>query len=153
MPQRNWLSDQSLKQLFDRALGVVFSIILLFTILTFVIGVVRLFFRVGDLMQFQGVTGGYLYVFSDVLTLFVLAELSRSLVDYFTEHRLRLTFVLDAGIVFVLRDLMIGLFEHKLGSEDIYALSTALLVLGIIRTAAAVVYQRSSRTIREPPGS
>ena len=80
---------------------------------------------------------------SEVLSLFVLIELSRSLVEYFSVNRLRLTFIVDAAIVFVLREVMIGLFETKLAVDKIYALSTLLLVLGLLRIGSIIVHQRS----------
>jgi len=93
----------------------------------------RLFLQVGVLIQSSGVTGSYLEIFTDVLTLFVLIELSRSLAEYFTSRRLQLTPVIDAGILFVLRHIMIELFHHRLDNQDILALSVLLLVLGLIR--------------------
>jgi len=131
-----------IKKLYDITIGFVFSIILLFITLTMVIGVVRLFFRIGALIEEGGITGNYLHIFTDVLTLFILIELSRSLFEYFTEHRLRLTPIIDAGIVFVLRHIMIDLFNHKLDSNSIYALSALLLVLGVIRFSTTLCYQR-----------
>jgi len=131
-----------IKKLYDITIGFVFSIILLFITLTIVIGVVRLFFRIGILIEEGGITGNYLHIFTDVLTLFILIELSRSLFEYFTEHRLRLTPIIDAGIVFVLRHIMIDLFNHKLDSNSIYALSALLLVLGVIRIGTTLCYQR-----------
>jgi len=53
-----------------------------------------------------------------------------------------LTFIIDAAIVFVIREMLIGLFKHELHSDMIYSLSVFLLVLGIIRTSAVIVYQR-----------
>ena len=72
----------------------------------------------------------------------MLVELSRSLVEYFKTHKLRLTFIIDAAIVFTVREILIGLFKHQLEANMIYALSVFLLVLGIIRTSAVIVYQR-----------
>jgi uncharacterized membrane protein (DUF373 family) len=107
-----------------------------------IIGVIRLFFRIGDLITNTGITGSYLYIFTDVLTLFVLIELARSLFEYFTTHRLRLIFIIDAGIVFILRHIMIDLFNHKLENETTYALGFLLLVLGVIRIGSTFTYQR-----------
>ena len=85
-----------------------------FILLGIAIGVLRLFLSLGDLLVLKRVSGSYLPIISDVLTLSILIELSRSLVDYFDVHRLRLTFIIDAGIVFVLRELMIKNFENKI---------------------------------------
>ena len=128
--------------LFNKVTGYIFGVILLFTTLALLIGSFRLFYGLYELVQKAGVTGNYLYIFSDVLTLVILLELSRSLFQYFMDHAIRLPVILDAGIVFVLRDIMIGLYEHKLKTDDIYALSFLILVLGVIRLGFGFYYVR-----------
>ena len=106
-------------------------------------------YRLGDLFQQGGITSNYLHIFSDVLTLFILIELSRSLFEYFSTHRLRLTPIIDAGIVFVLRHIMIDLFNHKLDTDSIYALSVLLLALGAIRVTTSISFDRSKASAHE----
>jgi uncharacterized membrane protein (DUF373 family) len=134
-------------KIFDRAINLIFGVLLLFITIGVAAGVVNLFLQLRDLVTNTDITGHYVRLVSDVLTLFVLIELSRSLVSHFDEHRLRLTFIADAGIVFVLREIMIQLFEHKISADEIYALSVLLLVLGCLRTAAVLVYQREKRLL------
>jgi len=134
--------SEQLNKIFNRAVNIVFAIILVFIILGIAIGAVQLFFSTWELLKFEGVTGQYIDLISDVLTLYVLVELSRSLVEYFNTNRLRLTFIVDAAIVFTIREILIGLFKHELQSDMVYALSVFLLVLGILRTSAVIVYQR-----------
>jgi len=130
------------KRWFDRVTGVIFGVILVFIMLGMVIGTTRLFLTVLDLISEPGVAERYLAMVSDILTLFVLVELSRSLVEYFDTLRLRLTFIVDAAIVFMLRELMIKTFEHEFGTPEIYAMSVLLLVLGALRIASVMVFQR-----------
>jgi len=99
--------------------------------------------RIYQLAVTNGVTGSYMQIFSDVLTLVILLELSRSLFQYFMEHTIKIQVIIDAGIVFVLRDIMIGLFEHKLKTDDIYALSFLLLVLGIMRIGIDLSFRKN----------
>ena len=106
-------------KIFDRAVNLIFGVLLLFITSGIVIGVVHLFLRLGDLVRHADITRHYVEIVSDVLTLFVLIELSRSLVSHFNEHRLRMTFIVDAGIVFVLREIMIKLFEQKISPDEI----------------------------------
>jgi uncharacterized membrane protein (DUF373 family) len=135
------------KKIFDRTINIIFGVILLFIIVGIIAGVINLFFQFGKLVINTDISAHYGRLVSDVLTLFVLIELSRSLVSHFDEHRLRLTFIVDAGIVFVLREIMIKLFEHKISVDEIYALSTLLFVLGCLRTAAVLVFQREKRLL------
>lgn len=133
------------KRWFDTVTGVIFGVILIFIMLGMVIGTARLFLTVLDLISEPGVAERYLAMVSDLLTLFVLVELSRSLVEYFSTLRLRLTFIVDAAIVFMLRELMIKTYEHDFQTADIYAMSTLLFVLGALRIASVMVFQREVR--------
>ncbi len=80
-----------------------------------------------------------------MLTLYVLVELSRSLVEYFSTNKLRLTFIVDAAIVFVIREMMITLFKHEFDPSMLYAFSAFLVVLGALRTVAVLMYQRERK--------
>ena len=137
LSENNWKNPE---WLFNKVTGFIFAIILLFTMLAMLIGAFRLFYSLYELFGKTGITGNYMQIFSDVLTLVILLELSRSLFQYFMDNVFRLPIILDAGIVFVLRDIMIGLFEHKLDTDEIYALSALLLVLGLIRLGFAFYY-------------
>lgn len=132
----------SVKSIFERVTEIVFAVMLLFLAIGIVIGTVRLFALLYELIVSKHIITGYLHIISQVLALFVLIELTRSLVEYFEVKRVRLTFILDAAIVFVLRDVMIGLFETKLEITALYALSALLLVLGILRIGSVLVHQR-----------
>ena len=145
------MPDKRIKQrfidVFNRSTDVVFAVILVFILFGIAIGVLRLFLEVSDLLVLKRVSGSYLPIISDVLTLFILVELSRSLIDYFDLHRLRLTFIIDAGIVFVLRELMIKMFENKVSVEEMFAISTVLFVLGALRLGSVFVFQREKQML------
>lgn len=119
-----------------------FGFILVFLILTILLGTLQLSTSVWKLFTLEGDTENYIGIITDVLTLYVLVELSRSLVEYFQCHRLRLTFIVDAAIVFVLREILIGLFKHDLQPPMIYALASLIFVLGALRIGSVLVYQR-----------
>jgi uncharacterized membrane protein (DUF373 family) len=139
--------EERIKNMFDRTIELVFGLILLFLVLGISIGVIQMVVTLWELLKFKGITGQYIDIITDVLTLYVLVELSRSLVEYFYSHKLRLTFIVDAGIVFVLREVLIGLFKHSLPESMIYSLSTLLLVLGLLRIGSIIVYQREKQII------
>lgn len=128
--------------IFNKVVSIVFAVILFFLMLGIIIGTVKLFFNLGDMLMSGAITGSYLKTISDVLSLFILIELSRSLISYFDCNRIRLTFILDAGIVFVLGEIMIKLFQDKLAIDQIYAISALLLVLGLLRMGSGLLYQR-----------
>lgn len=134
--------SERIKPYFDKAIDLVFGLILVFIIAGIAIGVAQLFITTWRLLAFEGITGHYINIIADVLTLYVLIELSKSLIEYFNTHRLRLTFIVDAAIIFVLREILISLFKHELKAEMLYAFSAFLLVLGALRIGSVLVYQR-----------
>ena len=137
--------SEKIKIYFDKTVDIVFGVILVFIIIGIAIGTAQLFVTTWDLLAFEGITGHYINIIADVLTLYVLIELSRSLVEYFNTHKLRLTFIVDAAIVFVLREILIALFKHEMKPDMLYALSVFLFVLGALRIGSVLVYQREKR--------
>ena len=135
--------------LFNRSIDIVFAVILVFMLAGIAIGVLHLFLELGGLFVLKKVSGSYLPIISDVLTLFILIELSRSLIDYFEVHRLRLTFIIDAGIIFLLRELMIKMFENKLSVEEMFAMSTIIFVLGALRLGSVFAFQREKKMLED----
>lgn len=134
---------------FNLVIEGVFGVILIFLTLAIIIGTIQLAGSVWHLLKLEGATENYINIITDVLTLYVLVELSRSLAEYFYSNRLRLTFIVDAGIVFVLREILIGLFKHDLQPPMIYALTALMFVLGALRIGSVLVYQRE-KILLEP---
>ena len=122
-----------LHNLFNWTINIAFGLILVCLVIGICIGALQLIGSITQLMRFDGVTGKYIDMISDVLTLYVLIELSRSLIEFFDSRRLRLSLIIDAAIVFIVREILIGLFKHELKPEMIYALSVLILVLGVVR--------------------
>ncbi len=137
--------------LFEKVISWALGVLLAFITLGIIIGVLRLFLNLGDLALHEDLTRQYQRLITDVLTLFILVELSRSLANYFTTYRLRMTFIVDAGIVFILREVMIKLFEHTITVEELYALSALLFVLGALRIGSIVVFQSEMKMFSPPP--
>ncbi|MCW8890554.1 MAG: phosphate-starvation-inducible PsiE family protein [Sedimenticola sp.] len=141
--------QDKIHQLFSRLTSFVFAVILGFLIIGILIGTAKLFLNLGGLLSVPEITGTYKLIITDVLSLFILVELSRSLADYFEHQRLQLTFILDAGIVFALREIMIKLFNHEIMPSEIYAMSALILVLGILRTATILVFQHEKKILKQ----
>lgn len=141
--------NEYLQKLFDTTVNFVFGIILVFIIVGIGIGAVQLINSVWVLFSFEGITGQYIDIITDVLTLYVLVELSRSLVEYFKSNRLRMTYIVDAAIIFIIREVLITLFKHEVKPELLYAISAFLLVLGALRIASIIVYQREKQMAQD----
>ena len=68
------------------------------------IGIVDLFVDIGHLAIEHKIPSGYLEIIYDILTLFIIIELLRSMSEYFNSKRLRMSSIVDASIVFILRE-------------------------------------------------
>ena len=129
-----------LRDVFNKVINFAFAAVIVMIIIAILIGVAQLVLSITGLLEFKGISGHYIDFISDILTIYVLVELSRSLIEYFHSHRLRLTFILDAAIIFIIRELLIGLFKHNIEPEMLFALSGFLFVLGALRIASILVY-------------
>ncbi len=129
---------------FNKVLIGIFILMMIVIITVLLIGVVDLFIDIRDLVIEHEIRSGYLEIIYDVLTLFVMIELLRSLAEYFNSKRLRMTFITDAAIVFVLREVMIKLFEEKIDPGQLYGMSALIIALTILRVGSVLLYQRDA---------
>jgi uncharacterized membrane protein (DUF373 family) len=67
----------------------------------------------------------------NILNFFVLIELFRVFLDVIEYKRIRKRQMLEAGIVFVVREIVIAMFEHRFSYTDLIGYAVLLLALGI----------------------
>lgn len=146
-PVLDWLKNLELdsNRLFDMVINLIFRVLTLLVIIALIGGVIQFFLGLGKILESAEISDTFAAIITDMLTLFVLVELLRSLVDYFTHHRLRMTFILDAALVFVVRELMIKLYAHGIVASEVYPMAVLILVLGVVRTGAVLVFQQEQR--------
>lgn len=133
----------------NRIICTIFAVMIVIMIVVLIIGVVDLFIDIGDLAVKHQLRSGYLEIIYDVLTLFIVIELMRSVTEYFTAKRIRMTFIADAGIVFVVREIMIKLFEGHVEAGELYGLSALIVALTILRVGSVLLHQRDIRLTQE----
>lgn len=123
---------------FKRIADIIVKLLIPVVILTLVLGMVRLFVDFGHILGSTPLSSGFDMMVTNILSMFVVVELLRSIIDYFEFHRLKITFITDAALVFILREIMIGIYQHKISSLETAALAGLVLAIGIIRTLAIV---------------
>jgi len=138
-----------LKGVYNRVITSIFVLLMIIMIAVLIIGVVDLLVDIRELVIERKIRSGYLKIIYDVLTLFVIIELMRSLFEYFESKRLRMTFIADAGIVFVVREIMIKLFEGHVESGELYGLSALIVALTILRVGSVLLHQRDIRLTQQ----
>jgi len=73
-----------------------------------------------------------------VLNLFILIEFFRGILSYFEFDRLKLSYITDAALVFVIREIMIALFYKHIDLNMSIAYSIIILSLATLRTLSII---------------
>jgi len=133
---------------FNQVMDLFFKFLILFVVLVLGVGLLRLFWEVWKIIAGNDLKEAFSFTVTSLLTFFIILELFKSLVDYFREHRLKLTFIVDATLVFLLREVMIGLYQHQSSPLQLAALAFLALVLGLLRTLA-IIYSPMERRLVE----
>ena len=133
---------------FNHVIDILFKLLIFFVVLVLAIGLVKLFWEIWHIMVTKDLKDAFGFTVTNLLTFFIILELFKSLVEYFREHRLKLTFIVDATLVFILREVMIGLYQHESSPLQIGALALLALVLGGVRTLA-IIYSPMERKMVE----
>ncbi|WP_084042296.1 phosphate-starvation-inducible PsiE family protein [Hippea sp. KM1] len=84
----------------------------------------------------------------EVLNLFVLIEFFRGTISYFDFERIKLSYIADAAIVFVLREVMIATFYHELNFKMAIAYSVVILAIIGLRTLTIIYTPDMNKPIR-----
>ena len=88
------------------------------------------------LVAVDSLDGGFHQIVSSVLTLFIVIELFKTFADYSKHERIKLTYITDATILIVMREITVGLYSQSFGYQMLFAHSSLMLVLGILRVLA-----------------
>jgi len=130
---------------FTKIVDSVIKFMIPIVIIALLMGIARVILDLRAVFGSQTLAAAFDMIVTNILSMFIVIELLRSLIEYFTVHRLKITFITDAALVFVLREIMVGLYQHKLEAGMIMALAGLILVIGGIRTLA-VVFSPEKRT-------
>ncbi|HEY1405219.1 MAG TPA: phosphate-starvation-inducible PsiE family protein [Spirochaetota bacterium] len=123
---------------FTKIVDTMIKFLIPLVIIALLMGIARVILDLRAVFGSQTLAMAFGLMVTNILSMFIVIELLRSIIEYFTVHRLKITFIIDAALVFVLREIMIGLYEHKLEAGMIMALAVLTLVIGSIRTLAVV---------------
>ncbi len=125
-------------KLFKKVVDVLIRMMIPLVILALMLGMARIFLDLKGVFLSPSITEGFNSLLTDILSMFVVMELFRTILEYFEIHRLRITFIIDGALVFILREIMVGIYQHKMSAIETISLAVLLLVIGVIRTLAIV---------------
>lgn len=125
-------------KVFKMIIDLVTIVILYILILALLVGVINILRDIKSIL-FGTLAGGFGQIVASVLTIFILIDLFKTFVDFREHEEIRITYVTDATILIVMREIAAGVYAQRFDYQFILGLSTLLLILGIIR-ALAVKY-------------
>jgi uncharacterized membrane protein (DUF373 family) len=139
--------ESSATRLFRIITDVIVKLLVPLSIIALMLGVARVFLDLWHVYRSPSIAEGFDTIVSDILSMFVVIELLKSIVEYFELHRLKITFILDAAVVFVLREVMIGLYRHSMDGGHLAGIAALLLVLGLFRLIAVRFPPEAGRAV------
>jgi uncharacterized membrane protein (DUF373 family) len=125
-------------KIFKIIIDLVTIIILYILLLSLFVGVIQIFQDISSIL-FGTLGGGFGQIVSSVLTIFVLIDLFKTFIDYREHQEIRITYVTDATILIVMREIAVGVYAQRFDYPFVLGISVLLFSLGIIR-ALAVKY-------------
>jgi uncharacterized membrane protein (DUF373 family) len=120
---------------FKKVIEIIINLMIPLIILALMIGISIAFLDLKMIFN-SPIEVGFNKLVANILSMFVVIELLRGLIEYFEVQRLRLTLIADAALVFIMREAMIGVYQRYLQFTEIISLAVLLLVIGGIRTLA-----------------
>ncbi len=123
------------QKIFKKITDSIVTIILYVLILILIAGMFRILLDIRYVV-IDSMDGGFNKMVTGVLTLFIVIEFFKTFADYSRLERIKLTDITDVTILISMREVMVGLYSKSFGYETIFALSSLLLVLGLIRVMA-----------------
>jgi uncharacterized membrane protein (DUF373 family) len=79
-------------------------------IIALLVGIARAILDQSPIFGSQTLAVAFDLMVTNILSMSIVIELLRSIIEYFTVHRFKITLITDAALVFVLREIMIGIF-------------------------------------------
>ena len=122
-------------KIFKTIIDLVTIVVLYVLLLALFVGVINILMNIKSILL-GTLGGGFGQVVSSVLTIFILIDLFKTFIDFREHEEIRITYVTDATILIVMREIAAGVYAQRYDYQFILGLSTLLLILGIIKALA-----------------
>ncbi len=140
------ITQQNLLNIFRITTRVIFNLALVALLIGLLVSVGRTLMDLGLAVSQPTVRLGLKDLVTNILSLVVVLELVRAFVDYFEYDRIRAEILVEVAVIFVLREMMLGLFSGDIKGADVLVWSAGILALVIARALAiAFPYGKMAR--------
>ncbi len=120
---------------FRKIADFIITITLYILLVALIAGMLRIVLDIRFIV-IDSLEGGFRQIVVNVLTLFIVIELFKTFADYAKHERIKLTYITDATILIVMREITVGLYSQSFGPQMLFSLSVLMLVLGLLRLLA-----------------
>ncbi len=120
---------------FKKVTDSIVTITLYILLVALIAGMLRILLDI-RFVAVDSLEGGFRQIVASVLSLFIVIEFFKTFADYSKHERIKLTYITDATILIVMREITVGLYSQSFGYQMLFALSSLMLVLGILRVLA-----------------
>ncbi|RIH87825.1 Phosphate-starvation-inducible E [Meiothermus luteus] len=143
------VTQKNLLMFFRIVTRIIFNLALVALLVGLLVSVARTLLDLGLAFSQPTVRLGLKDLVTNILSLVVVLELVRAFVDYFEYERIRAEILVEVAVVFVLREMMLGLFSGDIRGADVLVWSAGILALiGARALAIAFPYGKE----RKPAG-
>ncbi len=123
------LNQQRALNIFRAVTRIIFNLALVALLIGLLVSVGRTLLELGLAFTQPTVRLGLKDLVTNILSLVVVLELVRAFVDYFEFDRIRAEILVEVAVVFVLREMMLGLFAGEIKGLDVLVWSASILAL------------------------
>jgi uncharacterized membrane protein (DUF373 family) len=116
--------------------NIIVDALIISVLFVLVVGTVQIFVRFPSMIKEDFFTTVSHSVLNDIMVVFIFVELLRVLIDYFKEERVKITYIADATLVFIFKEIWVRFSEPSFDPLKILAMSGAILAVAAVRTTA-----------------
>lgn len=116
--------------IYKKTIYAVTVVVLYVLLLAIIIAMFNIFQTIGYVLL---KTGDFSQVVYRILTIFVLIDLFKTFADYRVHERIRLTYVTDATILIIMREITVMVYSQNFEADVLVVFAALLLVLSIMR--------------------
>jgi uncharacterized membrane protein (DUF373 family) len=117
-------------KIYKKVIYTVTVVVLYILLLLIIVGVYDIFQTMWAVLMKTSNINDVVY---NVLTIFVLIDLFKTFSDYRVQERIRITYVTDATILILMREITVMIYSHDFEIYVLLAFAALLLVLCIMR--------------------
>ncbi len=131
--------EKAFHDFINNVMRIILYILATIVMLIIVFQLIKLIFELKNILfEFAKTEESSRNAVVSVLNLFILIEFFRGILSYFEFDRLKLSYITDAALVFIIREIMVALFYRHLDLKSSIAYSIIVISLSALRTLSII---------------